>query len=475
MTKTTGPGTTSRALAVHARTLELYRQLDLTGPIINRGHKVPAVNLWVKGEREARVSFEDIGVDLTPCPFLHIFPQDEHERLLIERLGQMGVSVERRIELIGYSDEGDRIVARLRGPGGQEEGCEATYIAGCDGASSRVRQVMGTEFPGGTYRQVFYVADVEASGPPMDGELHVDLDEADFLAIFPLAGEDRARLIGTVRDERAEHTETLQFDDVSPRAIEHLKLGVKKVNWFSTYHVHHRVTQHFRKGRAFLLGDAAHIHSPAGGQGMNTGIGDAINLAWKLKAVLAGNAREDLLDTYEVERIAFARRLVQTTDRVFTFATAEGKLADLIRTRIAPIVLPALARFDALREWMFRTVSQVTINYRLSPLSEGKAGDLHGGDRLPWVTVEGVDNYGPLVEPKWQVHVYGDARPELSSWCKETGLPLRVFQWRPQYAEAGFTQDALYLLRPDTYLALAADGGSADAVQGYFASRRIQL
>ena len=124
---------------------------------------------------------------------------------------------------------------------------------------------------------------------------------------------------------------------------------------------------------------------------------------------------------------------------------------------------------------MFRTVSQVTINYRLSPLSEGKAGDLHGGDRLPWVTVEGVDNYGPLVEPKWQVHVYGDARPELSSWCKETGLPLRVFQWRPQYAEAGFTQDALYLLRPDTYLALAADGGSADAVQGYFASRRIQL
>src|SRR2546423_9374987 len=118
--KTTGPGTTSRALAVHARTLELYRQLDLTGPIINRGHKVPAVNLWVKGEREARVSFEDIGAGLTPYPFLHIFPQDEHERLLIERLGQMGVSVERRIELIGYSDEGERIggaAARSGRPG----------------------------------------------------------------------------------------------------------------------------------------------------------------------------------------------------------------------------------------------------------------------------------------------------------------------------------------------------------------------
>jgi hypothetical protein len=150
---------------------------------------------------------------------------------------------------------------------------------------------------------------------------------------------------------------------------------------------------------------------------MNTGIGDAINLAWKLKAVLAGNARDDLLDTYEVERIAFARRLVQTTDRVFTFATAEGKLADLIRTRIAPVVLPALAKFDALREWMFRTVSQVTINYRHSPLSEGKVGDLHGGERLPWVRVEDIDNYVPLAEPKWQIHHVARAHYELT---KET-------------------------------------------------------
>jgi 2-polyprenyl-6-methoxyphenol hydroxylase-like FAD-dependent oxidoreductase len=116
-------------------------------------------------------------------------------------------------------------------------------------------------FPGGTYQQIFYVADVEASGPPLDGELHVDLDEADFLAIFPLAGEGRARLIGTVRDERVEHPEALEFGDVSGRAIDHLKVRVGKVNWFSTYRVHHRVTEHFRKGRAFLLGDAAHIHT----------------------------------------------------------------------------------------------------------------------------------------------------------------------------------------------------------------------
>src|SRR5437773_779243 len=390
--KTAEPGTTSRALAVQARTLELYRQLDLADAIVERGHKVPAVNLWVKGEPAARLPFETVGSDLTPYSFLQIFPQDQHERLLIERLEQLGVSVERRTELIGFTDEGDRVTARLRGPEGHDDVCEASYIAGCDGARSIVRETIGTGYPGGTYRQLFYVADVEAAGPAVDGELHADLDEADFLAVFPLAGQGRARLIGTVRDERADRSDTLAFDDVSDRAIEHLKVDVRKVNWFSTYHVHHRVTEHFRKGRAFVLGDAAHIHSPAGGQGMNTGIGDAINLAWKLAMVVAGRAPDTLLDSYEPERIAFARRLVNTTDRVFNIATAEGRLADIIRTRIVPVVLPAAAKFDSLREWLFRTVSQITINYRQSPLSAGEAGELRGGDRLPWVTVGDVDN-----------------------------------------------------------------------------------
>ena len=200
----------------------------------------------------------------------------------------MGVSVERRTELVGFRDEGDRVVAELRHAERGDETVEAAYIAGCDGARSLVRETIGAGFPGGTYRQLFYVADVAASGAPIDGELHVDLDEADFLAIFPLAGEGRARLIGTVRGERAERGDQLRFEDVSDRAIKNLKVTVDQMHWFSTYHVHHRVAQRFRKGRAFLLGDAAHIHSPAGGQGMNTGIGDAINLAWKLKAALDG-------------------------------------------------------------------------------------------------------------------------------------------------------------------------------------------
>src|SRR5262245_28792793 len=306
--KTAEPGTTSRALGVQARTLELYRQLDLTDFVVEHGHKVPAVNLWVKGEPATRLPFETVGEDLTPYPFLHIFPQDQHERLLIARLEKFGVAVDRQTELVRFTDSGGRVTARLRGPDGHDEDCEATYLAGCDGARSLVRETLGTGFAGGTYRQVFYVADVEAAGPSLNGELHVDLDEADFPAVFPLAGEGRARLIGTVRDQRADHAETLKFDDVRSLAIDNLKVQVGKVNWFSTYHIHHRVAEHFRKGRAFLLGDAAHIHSPAGGQGMNTGIGDAVNLAWKLSAVLAKCAPDSLLDTYEAERIGFAKR-----------------------------------------------------------------------------------------------------------------------------------------------------------------------
>jgi 2-polyprenyl-6-methoxyphenol hydroxylase-like FAD-dependent oxidoreductase len=152
----------------------------------------------------------------------------------------------------------------------------------------------------------------------------------------------------------------MQFEDVSDRAIRHLKVDIRKVNWFSTYRVHHRVAEHFRRGRSFLLGDAAHIHSPAGGQGMNTGVGDAINLAWKLAAVLADQAPDKLLDSYEAERIGFARRLVATTDRVFSFVTAEGRIADIVRRRIAPVLFPRIVAFKAAREYIFRTVSQMS-------------------------------------------------------------------------------------------------------------------
>src|SRR5581483_4477180 len=161
-----------------------------------------------------------------------------------------------------------------------------------------------------------------------------------------------------------------------------------------TYRVHHRVAEHFREGRVFLLGDAAHIHSPVGGQGMNTGIGDAVNLGWKLAGVLRGRAPAGILDTFEPERIAFARRLVATTDQAFTAVTSNSDLARLARLEIVPHLLPMLFSAERSRRFMFRTVSQIAINYRSSDLSEGRTGKLRGGDRLPWLKLdENTDNF----------------------------------------------------------------------------------
>ncbi|UWF47392.1 FAD-dependent monooxygenase [Pseudomonas sp. N3-W] len=472
--RTSAPGTTSRALAVQARTLELYRQLDLSEAIVQNGHRVAAANFWVKGEAVARLPLSKIGEGLTPYSFMEIFPQDAHEKLLIERLERFGVRVERNTELERFKETGDGITAQLRLPDGQQQTFEASYLAGCDGARSIVRKTLDADFPGGTYQQIFYVADVQASGPTFNGELHVDLDQADFLAVFPLASEGHARLIGTVRDERADHPETLRFEDVSHHAIEHLNVQVEHVNWFSTYRVHHRVAEFFRSGRAFLLGDAAHVHSPVGGQGMNTGIGDAINLAWKLAAVLNGRAKDKLLDSYETERIAFARRLVSTTDRVFSFVTAEGKVADLLRTRLAPFLIPKMASLEAGREFLFRTVSQITLNYRGMPLSEGVAGHVHGGDRLPWAHDDEGDNFEPLRNPVWQVHVYGDTSDEMIAWCNEHQLPLHVYDWRPAFEEAGLARNGFYLLRPDTYVAIADNSADPKVIERYLRDHGIR-
>jgi 2-polyprenyl-6-methoxyphenol hydroxylase-like FAD-dependent oxidoreductase len=477
--KTAEAGTTSRALAVQARTLEFYRQVGLSQDAIERGLTFAGVNFWAGGKHTARASFSDIGRGLSPFPYVLIFPQDEHECLLVEHLRREGVEVERQTQLLGFEDRGDRVVARLEHAEGGAESCEAAYLAGCDGARSRVREELVVGFPGGTYERVFYVADVEIRGPPNNHELNIAVDEADFLAVFPMKGAGAVRLVGTLkRDSEAERAE-LTWNDVSNDVVERLKISVDKVRWFSTYRVHHRVAQHFGRGRAFLLGDAAHIHSPVGGQGMNTGIGDAINLAWKLAAVLQRRAKPSLLETYEPERIAFARRLVATTDRAFTLATRNGPLARFVRLSLIPLLLPRLMARRALQRFVFRTISQTLVNYRHGQLSEGIAGSVHGGDRLPWIEPDsagGPDNFTPLSSLDWQVHVYGAASEALQTVCHGYGVPLHAFPWQPAAKKVGLAKDAAYLVRPDGYVALAEGGATAaSALQRYVEARELKF
>ena len=468
--KTAEAGTTSRAVAVQARTLELYQQAGLARAVVEAGVKVAAANFWVGGSRAARLPLGRMGEGLSPFPYALTYPQDAHERFLIERLDALGVKVERETELVRFDQTSDGVHAILRRTNGSEDACEAAYLAGCDGAHSTVREALATGFPGGTYSGLFYVADVDAAGPAADGEIHVDIEEADFLAVFPLKGTGHVRLIGPIQwDAESEHRE-LTFDDVSRRAIESLKLTIAKVNWFSTYRVHHRVASRFREGRVFLLGDAAHVHSPVGGQGMNTGIGDAVNLAWKLAAVLNGSAGDSLLESYEPERIRFARRLVETTDRVFTVITKPGVVARWVRTKIFPPIAALMFRIPAMRRLAFRTVSQINVNYRHSPLSAGAAGGVHGGDRLPWVEIgPGRDNFAPLASLAWQVHVYGEPRGGLREACEQLQLPLQVFSWRQSMRRAGLLPGALYLVRPDGYIALADRAADPARLRQYIA------
>jgi 2-polyprenyl-6-methoxyphenol hydroxylase-like FAD-dependent oxidoreductase len=448
--KAAGPGEASRAMVVQARTLELYEGLGIAGAVVERGIRIPAVHLREEGEEVARFALGDLGEGLSPYPFALAFPQDEHERFLVGQLEAAGLAVEWGTELLGFTKTATGIEARLRHAGG-ERSCTAAFLCGCDGAHSRVREALALDFPGGTYRQRFYVADVRIAGP-FHRDLFITLDPTGLALLFPVR-EGQQRLLG-ILPEALEGREAIGFENVRATAEALLGIRVEAVNWFSTYHVHHRVAARFRAGRAFIAGDAGHIHSPAGGQGMNTGIGDAVNLAWKLAAVLRRQAAPALLDTYEAERIAFARTLVETTDRAFQAVVSRGRGGRLLRHWVVPHLLPFLAGFSAARHAVFRTLSQIRIAYPQSALSEGEAGDVAGGDRLPWVPGEGGME-GGMASLGWRLVVHGALSPGLAATAARLGLDAAAHPWSDAAGQVGLRRDAAYLLRPDGHVGLA--------------------
>ncbi len=336
---------------------------------------------------------------------------------------------------------------------GSEESASFAYVCGCDGAHSTVRQQLGLGFPGGPYEKSFYVADVQAKGLIFNQDVNISVSPGSFALAFPVRSSGMFRLIGVIPAELTA-CDHITFEDIRPEVTKQMETDVQHVNWFSTYRVHHRVADHFRKGRVFIAGDAGHVHSPVGGQGMNTGIGDAVNLAWKLADVIHGHANPTLLDTYDSERIAFAHTLVATTDRLFEIVVGTGAKSTFFRSIFIPYIAPILLRSRAVRRAQFRLVSQTRIEYRRSSaLSTGEAGSIHGGDRLPWLPNQ--DNFKSLNSLAWQLHVFAELTSALRELAAQRTLPIHTFACDETAKAAGLAPGATYLIRPDGYIAHA--------------------
>src|SRR5687768_11450886 len=459
-----GPAQQTRAIGVQARTLEIYSKLGIAERALELGVRTRAANMWANGRPTARIPLGDIGRRLSPFPFILMLGQDDNERIMGEKLAGYGVDVSWNTELTAFTQRADHVEATLRHPDGSLQTVRAAWLAGCDGSRSPVREFSGIRFPGAPYEHVFFVADTEATGSMMPGELNVYLWRDGFHLFFPMRGAQRWRVIG-ILPKTLRRREGLTFDVLVPsiRREAGSDLQFKSCSWFSTYRIHHRAAERFRDRRCFLLGDAAHVHSPMGAQGMNTGLQDAYNLAWKLALVVQGRAEAALLDTYEAERVPVARRLLNTTDRAFMLVVSDNWLASLFRTRVLARIAAFAMRFDRIRKLAFRTVSQIGIQYRDSPLSQSLArwheGAPRAGDRFPWLRVTLRPN-GPIEDlfaklDDTRFHLLLFAQPAPTAGVPELRdlLSIHTVPSDPandkELARRHIPQPSFYLLRPD--------------------------
>ena len=439
-----GPGTTSRALVIHARTLEFYRQLGIVDAVLQHGSKLQNVSMSSNGRLRGMLVFGDVGKGQSKYPYMISYPQDQHERLLVKHLMSLGVEVEWNSEVVDLMQADDTVKVSLKD---SADPIEARFVAGCDGSHSAVRVKAGIDLEGGTYPSRFYVADgVLAHAGSVTESLAISAGAKGFVMTFPIGDNGLVRVLGNVPNDADEE---VQFDDIRYSHVERLtRLPIASVNWSSIYKVHHRVASQFRKGNVFLLGDAAHHHSPVGGQGMNTGLGDATNLAWKLVDTLNHQARDDLLNTYETERIGFAKTLVNTTDRVFSFVINKGWLGYFMRAVVLPIILPLIWKIPMAPPRLFRMVSQTAITYRDGPL----VGGLKSGDRLPWIDYGDTDNFECLDECCWQVHRYCEKSHDQEDSIED--IPIKYLPSTEKARAAGLMPNDDILVRPDGHIAM---------------------
>jgi 2-polyprenyl-6-methoxyphenol hydroxylase-like FAD-dependent oxidoreductase len=480
-----GPSRETRALGVQSRTMEIYARLGIAGRALELGKIATGANLWADGRKTARVPVGEAGSSVTPYPYVLILGQDDNERIMGERLRTLGQDVQWNTELTALAQDADGASATLKQPDGALKRITAGWVAGCDGAHSAVRKACGIPFEGAAYEHVFFVADTEVTGNMVPDELNVYLWKKGFHLFFPMRGKDHWRLVGIFPP--GVDPEGAAFESVLPSLRNEAGAGLefKSCSWFSTYRIHHRAAAKFRDRRCFLLGDAAHIHSPVGAQGMNTGLQDAYNLAWKLALVCEGRADPVLLDSFEAERLPVARRLLDTTDRAFRLIVSDSWVAGLMRTKVLARVAAFAMSQRRIQAAAFGVISQTGIHYRESFLSQS-VGETHGrvpraGDRFPWLKVAlhaggaPEDLFGKLDDTRFTLLVIGqpvppEMVPVLGRMADLIAIPAGGGNAKA-LATAGIEPGSYYLLRPDGHIGLCGDRFELAAMERYLSSR----
>jgi 2-polyprenyl-6-methoxyphenol hydroxylase-like FAD-dependent oxidoreductase len=466
----------SKALGVHARTLEIYDQLGLAQQAVEEGAIATKARMLKGGEVRAELDLSNLGTGLTAYPFVLFFEQSKNEQLLYDYLKRNGKTVHWQTELIGFSQTDEKVTAQVQTANGGSQQIEAKYLVGCDGPKSLVRHALGLGFAGSTFERIFYVADAQIGWKLPHDALQVCLTKNSLLVFFPLKGENRYRIVGTFPEEFSKDEGDVLYAEIEQRiqTEAEFELHVHDVEWFSTYKVHSRHVSQFSKGRCFLAGDAAHVHTPVGAQGMNTGIQDGYNLAWKLALVLNDKADNTVLETYNEERLENAKRLLQTTDRAFNVAAGSSGVMVFLRTS----VFPYLIKLDPVKHFLFPLISQISIHYRHSLLSQhafDRQFKVKAGDRMPYFRVAGQSIYDKLHQPKFHLLIFSNTpsdvqalKTELESWDTKF-LDFNIIPLDPQVVEVfGVNQPFSVLLRPDNYIAFISTAIAPNQVKAYF-------
>ena len=438
----------SKALVIWPRTLELLDIQGCTESFVATGLEGRGTRIFSHGRELVHVTFDGVP---SAYKFPLMIPQSDTERLLEAELQSLNLRVERRVSLKTFEDEGSQVRAELLHPDGTVETARFAYLAGCDGAHSVVRHTLGVPFEGSTEQSDWVLADLHIDGDIVPDELGLYWAPTGLLAFFPV-GRERFRVIADRGASTGKTVANPTLDEVQQIVDSRGPTGlrVRDPVWLSGFRINERKVKDYRVGRVFLSGDAAHVHSPAGGQGMNTGMQDAFNLAWKLALVTRGAASETLLDSYSPERSAIGDMVLRNASAMTHVATLQNPILREIRNAAAGV----LSHIPALRQRLVEQLCELDLNYEKGPLTAGSHGLGHpaNGHRAPDVELSGGGRlYGVLRGPAFALLSVGT--PPLSVPGDLTGVVVSA----GAESNAAYPKPGHLLVRPDGYIAASSD------------------